>query len=195
MSLTWTFKQTHRHYRDQVQNLVDTDEARERGLTLIADCGKAWIPGFASETDDLPMCPDCVTADRRRSNGSDRPHYVYRCWDGNGRLIYVGVSVAPLQRMDQHKTNSWWFDQTARVTYRVFPTREYAMARERQAIAEENPRWNVRGRDREAWSADDYRDAHHSMTVRGAKVDRIHKLRLEAVRRWNVDLVQEEATA
>lgn len=196
MTLTHTITQTHRHYRDG-DNAISVDEAREHKFPLFAECGTVWIPGSASETANLPMCPQCSARDRQGvTNGVVRPHYVYRCFDAEDRLIYVGVSFSPLRRMEQHSKTSWWFDQMARTTFRVFQNREYAHMKERQAIAEENPRWNIRGRDRGLWTTDDYRDAHYALTVREADEKRLEKLRLEALRRFGVDLAEnEEATA
>lgn len=192
MSLIRTFQQTHRHYRDDVHNVIDIDGARAFGYPLIAECGRVWIPAPADETRDLPLCLDCEAANAPRVDlRATRPHYLYRCYDAAGRLIYVGCSVSPVQRMDQHKASSWWFDQVEKFRYTVFPGRDKAIDMERAAIATENPRWNIQGRDRALWSADDYRDFHFALTTKGASEKRIEKLRLEAFRRHNVDLANE----
>jgi len=195
MSIVRTFRQTHRHYRDEVNNVIDVDGARAFGYPLVADCGRVWIPGEAEETKDLPICPDCEAANAPREfvSREDRPHYVYRCYDGNDRLIYVGCSGMPKNRMDQHKASSWWFQQVERIRYTVFPGRTYALAMELKAIAEENPRWNIKGRDRSLWTADDYRDHHFALNVTGASEKRLNKLRVEALRRYNLELGEESA--
>lgn len=195
--LTHVLTQTHRHYRSDMHNLISISEARDRQWPLIADCGTVWIPGQEWQTDDLPLCQRCKSAQGRplatRGPRHGRPTYVYRCYDADDRLIYVGCTVSPVQRMDQHRQTSWWHEQVARTRFIVFPNRDYALSMERQAIADENPRWNVRGRDRALWTADDYRDAHFAMLKKGAAETRVHKLRLEALRRFNLDLLEETA--
>lgn len=194
MSLSHTLTQTHRHYAATV-NVIEIEEARSHKWPLVSDCGIAWIPGPAHETDALPLCPSCEAAQRRaiplRFRRPTQPTYVYRHFDADGRLIYVGCTVSPPQRLEQHRQNSWWFDQVARTRMIVFPNRDYALEMERQAIAQENPRWNVRGRDRSLWTADDYRDAHFAMVRKGAAPSRINKLRSEALRRHSIDLAEE----
>lgn len=97
----------------------------------------------------------------RRRDSSSLPNYVYRCYDSVGRLIYVGCTVEPVRRVQSHRKNAWWGDQIARVRYTVFPDRNYALAKEREAIALEQPRWNVKGRwpyRNGAWTEQDYLD-------------------------------------
>lgn len=35
-------------------------------------------------------------------------HYVYRCYDAAGQLLYVGQSTNVLRRLGQHMTKLWW---------------------------------------------------------------------------------------
>jgi predicted GIY-YIG superfamily endonuclease len=165
----------------------NSEDAVKYGLTLRAKCGVVWVPtilGGRNEYPDVGECPNCYPV---------RPGYVYRCYDSDDRLIYVGCSVAPKSRLDQHRKSSWWFEQVARVRYTVYSDKDYALRKESEAIATENPRWNVRGRDRGLWTADDYRDAHRALQETGGTSSRVQKLRSEAYRRFQVDLEVEEA--
>lgn len=99
----------------------------------------------------------------RRHNRRDelRPHFVYRCYDTNGALIYVGCSVNPKVRVEGHRLNAWWGDQIATTRNLVFPDADSALYRERKAIYIEKPRHNVKNRwykgdEREHWTLDDY---------------------------------------
>lgn len=89
-----------------------------------------------------------------------KTHYVYRCFDETGRLIYVGRSATPHTRLEFHRRNSWWAPQAVRVKIAVFPNKEQASAAERDAIASENPRWNTLGKwaNNATWSEQDYLD-------------------------------------
>lgn len=71
--------------------------------------------------------------------------WVYRCWDNEGRLIYIGATkVGPFRRMDIHYGESWWVDQTSKVLAKVYPSWKDATTAETAAIISEHPRWNRR---------------------------------------------------
>lgn len=71
---------------------------------------------------------------------------VYRCFDGMGRLIYVGATSQIHTRLASHSTSAWWWLQVARIRFALADDDIDALTRERHAIATEAPRWNVRGR-------------------------------------------------
>lgn len=75
---------------------------------------------------------------------TNEPHYVYRAYDADGTLLYVGVTYNPPLRFHLHaKTSVWWPDM-ARVRLIVFPNRAYALEKEREAIWFEMPLHNKR---------------------------------------------------
>lgn len=70
-------------------------------------------------------------------------HSLYRFYDEAGILLYVGISVNPLGRWDQHRTKTWWRDvRTA--TIEPCESREAALDAELAAIRAENPQHNIR---------------------------------------------------
>lgn len=90
-----------------------------------------------------------------------RVHFVYRCYDTAGDLIYVGCSVNPVARVEGHRLNSWWGNQIATVRNLVFPNGDVALYQERKAIYEEKPKHNIKNRwykldTRAHWTVDDY---------------------------------------
>ena len=38
-------------------------------------------------------------------------HYVYRLFDKDSRLIYVGCSYDPESRINHHRRGIWWYEQ------------------------------------------------------------------------------------
>lgn len=68
---------------------------------------------------------------------------LYRHFDKDGRLLYVGCSLAALRRFADHGNVSQWFDKIARVEIENFETIEAARAAERCAIEREAPAHNV----------------------------------------------------
>lgn len=86
-------------------------------------------------------------------------YVVYRLFDGDGRLIYVGCSRSLETRIYTHVKKSWFGWAIHRVGVQLAPDRATALAMESEAILTENPRWNLTGRKpRRDWTLDDYLD-------------------------------------
>lgn len=84
-------------------------------------------------------------------------HYLYRCVDASGRLVYVGIARDLAVRLEQHTTTSWWADQVVKVRAVVLPDREAARDAERRAIRDEQPLWNLASLPpRRTWDAARY---------------------------------------
>lgn len=80
-----------------------------------------------------------------------RPFFVYRQFDADGRLLYVGCTSNPDQRARSHRISTPWRVQIAETTHEMHPTRWVAEAHEAHAIATEAPLYNVvHSIDREA---------------------------------------------
>lgn len=68
---------------------------------------------------------------------------LYRHFDAEGRLLYVGISLSAVQRLEQHKRSAGWFGEITRIDVEWWPMRELAEQAERAAIWQEKPAWNV----------------------------------------------------
>lgn len=77
---------------------------------------------------------------RERAN---REHTLYRLFDADENLLYVGVSCMPGHRLNTHRKERRWWDQVARLDFVVFPDRQQALEAERRAITTEHPRHNL----------------------------------------------------
>lgn len=69
---------------------------------------------------------------------------VYRAFDEHGTLLYVGTSVSAINRLIEHRSNSGWYDGFATLTKISYPSPHEAFAAEQEALATENPRFNIR---------------------------------------------------
>jgi hypothetical protein len=69
---------------------------------------------------------------------------LYRHFDFEGALLYVGVSINAINRLSQHKVAAHWFDDISKVEIENYPTREEALKAEREAIIEEKPLHNLK---------------------------------------------------
>ena len=71
-----------------------------------------------------------------------RPAAVYRHFDAEGELLYIGRSHNPVARLDAHMARSPWAKQITSVTLDWFDSDDEAKAAEREAIAAECPPCN-----------------------------------------------------
>ena len=68
---------------------------------------------------------------------------LYRHYDSNKKLLYVGISLSAVNRLAQHRDTSHWFSDIANIEIETFSTREEALLAERKAIVNENPVCNI----------------------------------------------------
>ena len=68
---------------------------------------------------------------------------LYRAFNAEGDVIYIGISSRITQRTRAHDLGSHWFDDVVRIELEHHPTREEALAAEATAIGTEKPRHNV----------------------------------------------------
>lgn len=71
---------------------------------------------------------------------------LYRHFDADNQLLYVGISLSAVHRLTEHRNGSPWFRSIGSVTIETFPSRKEALAAEKEAIRNENPLYNVAGK-------------------------------------------------
>ena len=67
---------------------------------------------------------------------------LYRFFDSEGNLLYVGISNNWQQRLRQHYKDSSFHYEATCITLERFNTREQVEAAEKKAIISENPKYN-----------------------------------------------------
>lgn len=70
---------------------------------------------------------------------------VYRLYDRQGRLLYVGSSDELGRRLTRHATNALWWRNSERITWERWGSRSDALWAESRAIWNERPMHNVVG--------------------------------------------------
>lgn len=70
------------------------------------------------------------------------PHVLYRFYDEDGQLLYVGITRQLGVRWDTHARESAWVRQATRATLEHFDSKTEALVAETAAIVEERPQWN-----------------------------------------------------
>lgn len=71
-----------------------------------------------------------------------RPTDLYRAFDAEGRLLYVGVSLNLGDRMKGHRSAALWWEDVAIIAVEHCEDRAAAMTAERAAITAESPAYN-----------------------------------------------------
>lgn len=112
--------------------------------------GASWLcPGSSTDVvlvaDPEPfggICPCCESAFIGL--------VVYRCYDADGQLLYVGCTSNLYMRSKGHEKKASWWSQVTRTETVPYPDLAQARFAEAQAIANENPLYNVRGKVRSA---------------------------------------------
>ena len=69
----------------------------------------------------------------------DEPTALYRLYDADGALLYIGVTRNTTQRWSQHRKDKTWWHQVARRNITWFASRSDALLAESRAILAESP--------------------------------------------------------
>jgi len=73
----------------------------------------------------------------------DAPCDLYRIFDIDGRLLYIGITVDFNRRMWQHSLTQPWWDEAEHFFKDSYSTRREAVKAEANAIRSERPLYNV----------------------------------------------------
>jgi predicted GIY-YIG superfamily endonuclease len=94
---------------------------------------------------------------------------LYRHYDRNETLLYVGISANVFARIAGHKSTSKWFDDIAKITIENYESYAEVLEAEASAILSEKPLYNIKN------SVVDYRNEtkDNAVLIRGADVIRI----------------------
>ena len=78
---------------------------------------------------------------------------IYRHFDKDNNLLYIGRSINPLRRLYQHKKSSDWFSDVYTVTMERFDCFDDMVNAEIKAIIEEKPLYNIQHKKKETSSS------------------------------------------
>jgi hypothetical protein len=67
---------------------------------------------------------------------------LYRFFNSEGDLLYIGVSLSAVYRLSQHKIKPWYLE-ISWIDIQWFPSRKIALLAEAEAIKSEFPRFNM----------------------------------------------------
>lgn len=119
---------------------ISTDGDRSR-LMARWICGPGSANVRPAETDEV-ACEWC----ERLQALPNVTIAVYRCFDVDGELLYIGSTVNLRSRIKQHYYQAPWWDNVSRVDAEPHDTIEAARYAEAVAIAAESPMMNKVGK-------------------------------------------------
>lgn len=70
-------------------------------------------------------------------------HVLYRFYNADDELLYVGITNNPASRFRVHEGSKQWWDEVDRIELKRYGSREELDAAERLAIRHEKPRYNI----------------------------------------------------
>jgi predicted GIY-YIG superfamily endonuclease/DNA-binding XRE family transcriptional regulator len=88
---------------------------------------------------------------------ADREHWVYRCYDADGQLLYIGCTSNVAARFNGHRSadspaSRTLMQRMTRYSAEVYPDRAAGLAAEREAIIAEKPLLNAHfNRQHDTW--------------------------------------------
>ena len=71
-------------------------------------------------------------------------HELYRYFDAEDNLLYVGISASAVKRYGEHKKKKSWIFSVDRIEIERYPNREYLLRIEEMIIREEKPKHNIK---------------------------------------------------
>ena len=125
-----------------IKTIKRTGNTKEEAVTrLHAACAEAGGSSWMKLPPPQPVLPEQTTGPREPR--PPKRHSVYRFFDADGNLLYVGISADPRRRLGEHRgrPSTWWWE-TSNITLDHYPSFEDARWAEKVAIETENPRYN-----------------------------------------------------
>lgn len=95
-----------------------------------------------------------VQGRRQVSDLEQRPTALYRAYNSDGVLLYVGIAVDWGARWAQHRATAPYYNAVARLEIEWLPTRAAAKIAEREAVEKEQPLHNIEhtAKDQRPWA-------------------------------------------
>jgi hypothetical protein len=106
----------------------------------------ASVAKFSPDCLFVALASRIVEADRNpitRGLVMDVPHVLYRMFNRDGVLLYVGITNNPKGRFRTHSESQPWWSEVVNITLEHLPSRLHLQAAESNAIKNEGPLYNI----------------------------------------------------
>lgn len=91
----------------------------------------------------LPWHRRLTTEERKAAGDKAAGCCLYRFYDADRRLLYVGITGNPLTRWDWHSTHAAWWPLAEYVALSTYRSRTDCTLAEGAAMYHEHPRFNI----------------------------------------------------
>lgn len=125
-------------YRLDKDDLFILRRLQDYGYHVKITGASAYYPG-ATIRVELMAPPEHPFTDNTRPDTT----WLYRMYDNNGALLYIGISKSAFSRFERHSAEKPWINNVTSWNREPYPTREAALEAERAAIKEEHPLHNI----------------------------------------------------
>lgn len=121
---------------DRLVRAIRRIQLEQAGISTGTPEATAWI----GTGKHKPLARDLA---RHGDSGKEGPCSVYRCYDEDGRLLYVGITSQGMARASSHHAYSRWWKLMVRQDWEHYDSRPEALLREAELIATQFPIFNV----------------------------------------------------
>ena len=97
---------------------------------------------------------------------------VYKMYDNDHNLLYVGMTASLLSRMSDHVKQKEWFTDVRNISFTWYPTRYQAEIAEKTSIRWDNPKYNKQSVVK---NTDAYKHMESLFGVSDLQQDEFHK--------------------
>ena len=113
-------------------------------FTFTALVTGAWMNTDQREQQELiTLLRDAYQKQVREDELAPLNNVLYRLYDQDGQLLYVGITSDVVARMAGHRADKWWWDEVADKRFDYYETRAELEAVERLSIIQEKPLYNI----------------------------------------------------
>lgn len=98
---------------------------------------------WRSESGLFPVDPDDRKSWKKLGTAQPAHELLYRLYDSQLRLLYVGITWHPFARWTAHASRKLWWSSVAFASLAEFPDDRSARAGETEAIHTESPLHNI----------------------------------------------------
>lgn len=74
---------------------------------------------------------------------AESPHFVYRFYNSDGEILYVGYTNSPSRRWSSHQRSKSWWSEVSYKSFDVYNSSEEALIAEAVQIRDLEPLYNV----------------------------------------------------
>lgn len=138
----WRAESSFRDQSGRTRVLKRVRATQEEAIVAL----KAGIEVAADQFSGIPVSGARVNVlSRTKTVAPPRHHVLYRFYDDQGVLLYVGITMTASHRFMSHRSEQLWWSEVKWINIEDHPDEGSARAAELAAIRSESPKYNIAG--------------------------------------------------